>query len=148
MSATIRALTVVSMMGGVVVVVLVAWIVAGHVLKSGRVGSIDDWFHWLAPLVPPLVVIVGIAATNRIRARGHFARGLLTGIVVASGLYLVVPMFYLTTQFDVIAGDGTAFWGLAFMPVVLIWLPLTAVGMLTGAGVVIVLRVKKANEPR
>lgn len=52
------------------------------------------------------------------------------------------------TQFDVIAGDGTAFWGLAFMPVVLIWLPLTAVGMLTGAGVVTVLRVKKANEPR
>src|SRR3990167_3091648 len=148
MSATIRALTVVSMMGGVVVVVLVAWIVAGHVLKSGRVGTNDDWFHWLAPLAPPLVVIVGIAATDRIRARGHFARGCLAGIVVASGLYLVVPMFYLTTQFDVIAGDGTAFWALAFMPVVLIWLPLTAVGMLTGAGVVTVLRVKKANEPR
>jgi hypothetical protein len=68
MSATIRAVTVVSLMGGVVVVVLVAWIVAGHVLESGRVGSIDDWFHWLAPLVPPLVVIVGIAATNRMRA--------------------------------------------------------------------------------
>jgi hypothetical protein len=145
MSATIRAVTVVSLMGGVVVVVLVAWIVAGHVLESGRVGSIDDWFHWLAPLVPPLVVIVGIAATNRMRARGHFAPGLLTGIVVASGLYLVVPMFYLATQFDVIARDGTAFWGLAFMPVVLIWLPLTAVGMLTGAGVVAVLRVRKAK---
>lgn len=146
MSATIRVASVVSMMGGIVVAVAVTVIGAGHVLRSK--GGVDDWPHWLAPLVPPLVVIVGISTLNRIRARGYFARGLLAGVVVASGLYLIVPMFYLATQCELIAGDGTAFWGLVFIPVVIIWLPLTAVGMLTGAGIGAVLRVKKAGEPR
>jgi hypothetical protein len=82
------------------------------------------------------------------RARKHIARGLVTGVVVASGLYLIVPAFYLATQFEVIAGDGTAFWGLVFVPVVIIWLPLTAVGILTGASIGAVVRVKRGNEPR
>jgi hypothetical protein len=144
MSAIIRVASVVSMMGGMVVAVAVAWIAARHVRSS----SSADWLHWLAPLVPSLVLIVGVGAMNRIRARRHVARGLLTGVVVASGLYLIIPMFYLATQFQVIAGDATAFWGLVFVPVVIIWVPLTAVGMLAGASIEAVLRVKKANQPR
>lgn len=133
-------------MSGIVVAVAVAWIGAGHALRSN--GGVDDWLHWLTPLLPPLVVIAGTAAMNRIRACGHLSRGLLTGVVVASGLYLSLPMFYLVTQSEVIAGDGTAFWGLLFLPVVIGWLPLTAVGMLAGAGIGAVLRVRAAIEPR
>jgi hypothetical protein len=134
------------MMGGIGVAVAVAWIGAGYALRSN--GGVDEWFHWLTPLVPPPVVIVGIAAMNRMRARKHIARGLVTGVVVASGLYLIVPAFYLATQFEVIAGNGTAFWGLVFVPVVIIWLPRTAVGILTGASIGAVVRVKRGNEPR
>jgi hypothetical protein len=60
MSATIRVACAVSMMGGIGVAVAVAWIGAGYALRSN--GGVDEWFHWLTPLVPPLVVIVGIAA--------------------------------------------------------------------------------------
>jgi hypothetical protein len=135
-------------MGSVAVMVLVAWIVAGHVRMSGGVGGVGDWFHWLAPLLPPLTVTVGIIATNGIKARRRVTREFLAGIVVTSSLYLVVPLFYLATQFGVIARDATAFWALIFMPVVWIWLPLMVAGMLVGAGVATVLRVKTRNEPR
>jgi len=128
-----QVLARVGAISAVVVLVVLAWIVAGYVLRPGPVGGADDWLLLLSPLIPPIVVIAGGAMANRLRTRARFVRGAIVGIVVVSTLYLAIPLLYLVTQFDAISQDGTAYWGLATIPVFWIWLPAALVGALTGA---------------
>jgi hypothetical protein len=139
MKTIARVLPRIGALGAVVVLVVLFWIVVGFVRRPGPVGGPDDWLILLSPLIPPIVVIAGGTVTNRLRTRSHFVRGAFGGLVVTSTLYLAIPLLYLVTQFDVMSQDGTAYWGLATIPVFWIWLPAAVIGALAGATIAVLI---------
>lgn len=145
MKTIAQVLTRVGAISAVAVLFALAWIVVGYVSRPGPVGGPDDWLLLLSPLIPPIVVIAGGSVANRLRIRAHFVRGAFAGLVVSSTLYLAIPLLYLVTQFDAMSQDGTAYWGLATIPVFWIWLPATLLGALTGA-IIAVLKDNRRQE--
>jgi hypothetical protein len=143
MKTVAQVLQRVGAISAVVVLVVLAWIVAGYVRQPGPVGGPDDWLLLLSPLTPPMVVIAGGTVASRLRTRAHFVRGAFSGLFVTSTLYLAIPLLYLVTQFDAMAQDGTAYWGLATVAVVWIWLPAALVGALAGATIAVLIESRR-----
>ena len=146
MKTVAKVLTRIGAISAVVVLVVHCWIVAGFVRRPGSVGGPDDWLLLLSALIPPIVVIAGGTVANRLRTRALFVRGAFGGLVVASTLYLAIPLLYLVTQFDVMSQDGTAYWGLSTIPVFWIWLPAAVVGALAGATIAVLIENRRREN--
>ncbi|MCI0655634.1 MAG: hypothetical protein L0170_01005, partial [Acidobacteria bacterium] len=68
----------------------------------------DDWLILLLPVFPPLVTIVGWAATRWGSRPGTLMRGFLMGVAGVSSVYILIPAVFLARQYGLISTDGTA----------------------------------------
>jgi len=125
-----------------VVVTGYGWIIANTIRQTGAVGVATDWLLLLTPVVPSIVVIVGVFLLSRNWVPGHLIRWVLTGVLGASVLYLGIPLYFLATRFNLLAQDGTAFWGLAIIPTLYVWLPGALIGAFTGVAISTVIRAR------
>ena len=126
--------------GGAVFVSLIlllclALLIGGHVMKRGSIGGRDDWLIFLLPVFPPVVTILSWAGVRWAPHSRTLIRGCLVGVASASSVYILIPAVYLVWQYRLIAADGTAYWGLLAMPVVWLWLPAAAVAAVGGTTV-------------
>ncbi len=110
-------------------------LVTGYVRRPGTMDGADDWLILLLPVFPPLVTIVGWAATRWGSRPGTLMRGFLMGVAGVSSVYIVIPAVFLARQYGLISTDGTAYWGLLAIPAFWLWLPATAVGAVAGIAI-------------
>jgi len=139
MTLGIRVITGISLTAAMVVLIGYGWIIASTVKPAGP-GSVADWLQLLLPVVPAVVVFAGFFLGSRSWAAEKTFSWVLAGVLGASVLYLGVPLYFLATRFNLLVQDGTAFWGLAFIPTLYVWLPGALIGALTGAAISTVIR--------
>lgn len=110
--------------------------------------SAEDWTIYLTPVVAVLLaLILGLTALLVRRWRSDVGKSVLWGALGACFLFLLLQAVITVPQNSLIEGDGTAFWGLAFIPTVYVGVPLLLIGTLSGfaAGIVASATMKKAS---
>jgi len=123
---------------GLVMFLVVGGIAWGYIRRPNQVANTEDWFMVLLPSVACALAITVSIAMLFPRGRNAAVRGAVHGLFVAMQLLLAILASYLLSQGDVIANDGTAFWGLLFLPTVLIGFPMAVAGIAIGAVVTLV----------
>ena len=126
--------------GGAVFVSLIlllclALVIGGYVMKRGSIGGRDDWLIFLLPVFPPVVTILSWAGVRWVPHPRTLIRGFLVGVASVSSVYILIPAVYLVWQYRLIAADGTAYWGLLAMPAFWLWLPAATVAAVGGTTV-------------
>jgi len=135
MKGGLRVIAGISVTAAMVVVTGYGWIIASAIRQTGAMRVATDWLLQLTPVMPAIVVIVGVFLLSRNWDPGHLFRWVFAGVLVTSVLYLGIPLFYLATRFTLLLQDGTAYWGLAIIPTLYVWLPAAIIGALTGIAI-------------
>jgi len=127
MSLVGRIARVVGVVGNAVVLVTTAGIALRYIRRQGVEVEL------VVPLLPPVVAIVAIlVAVRKAAGSGRIRRGALVGLASGATLYVALSAAYLFGQYEVISRDGTAYWGLVFIPAVWVWPPALVGGTLLG----------------
>jgi hypothetical protein len=132
MQAAGRFVINVALVFSLLMLVALSWVIAGYARQPGGVGGVDDWAILLLPLAPPAVTAALAVVAMRAAPRGLIGSAFLVTCVGASSLYLLIPAAHLLLDYPVVAGDGTAYWGVLAMPAFWLWLPAALVMLLVG----------------
>ena len=125
MNVAVRSGTVGLMLISGLLFCVIATIAIGYVQRQGfEIGVV-------VPLAPPAVTVLLSFVVIRVSLEGVL-RSVVSGLTFGCTLYLAVPIFFLSTNYDLIRGDGTAYWGLLLVPAVWLW-PAVIVGSATVA---------------
>jgi len=120
-----------STLGGVgsgVVLVTTAVIASRYIRRQGLE------VHSVVPILPPVVAIVAILVVVRMRLpTTSIRRGAFVGLASGATLYVALSAVYLLGQYELISRDGTAWWGLMFVPAVWVWPPVVLGSTVLGA---------------
>ena len=128
MSLVSRIAGTVAIVTSGIVLLPTAGIALGYIRRQGL-----ELTHVL-PLLPPVVAIAAVLLAARIppRIRGA-GRGAIVGLAWGATLYVAISAVYLFGQYRLISRDGTAFWGLLFVPAVWVWPPVVLGSIVLGA---------------
>lgn len=108
-------------------------VIATAALRQTARSSFDDRVILVSPFLFLLVYLAISLSTFRInRLDNEWMRGLLWGAFAGGFLFLVIQGVLIVPRYTVIAQDGVAYWGLVFMPTVLLGAPLLVLGCLVG----------------
>ncbi len=94
--------------------------------------SLDDWVVLLLPVVAPLIAAAANVAALRAKRGSPTVRGMLYGFTAGANLLVAILTLYLVLDFQLIAHDGTAHWGMMFLPCLLVGVPAVLLGTLIG----------------
>jgi len=120
MNLAARSVAAVVMLVSGVLFCVIGSIAIGYVQRQGFEVIL------VVPLVPPAVTVFLLLVLTWTRLAGVL-RSVARGLAFGCTLYLAVPIFYLSTNYDLIRRDGTAYWGLLQLSTVYIW-PVALVG--------------------
>jgi hypothetical protein len=119
----------------VILLLSLALVIGGYVMKRGSIVGRGDWLILLLPVFPPVVTILSWAGVRWVPHHRTLIRGFLVGVASASSVYILIPAVQLVWQYRLIAADGTAYWALLAIPSFWLWLPAAAVGAAGGTTV-------------
>lgn len=108
--------------------------------------SLDDRMTLLTPLA---VIITGLFSTLWIFGRRSRTRiAPVTQWLLHSNIHalLMLLAIYLLTQYSLIAHDGTAYWGLMFVPCILFGVPLLIAALIIGGIADIVMSARRRRN--
>lgn len=95
---------------------------------------------------PLAVAVLGLASNIWMLSNPpRISRATRWAVFLGLHVLLVVMAAYLATRYHLIAHDGTAYWGLLFVPCLLIGAPLLSAAILIG-GIVDLFRVKRRRK--
>lgn len=117
----------------IAIAIVNASVIAAAMSNQTDRDGFGDWVILLSPVVALLLCLALAIATlraDRIRSRlgGATARGAFAGCF----LFLLLQMSMVVPRYSLISSDGTAYWGIVFLPVVWLWLPLLLLGAVVG----------------
>jgi len=123
-----RAVGTLAIVGSGIVLLLTVGVALHYVRQGGL-----EW-TLVFPFLPPVVAIVAVLLVARIPPHVDGPRrGAVLGLAASATLYVALSAVYLFGQYRLISRDGTAFWGLVFIPAVWVWPPVLFAGLLLGA---------------
>ena len=111
--------------------------------------SAGDWVILLSPVLVVLTsLVLSVAALLARGSNKVVSRAVLWGAFSACFLFLALQSAITVPRYELIAADGTAFWGLVLLPVVYVGLPLLPFGILIGLGAGVIASVSKNKKRR
>ena len=114
------------------VLVATSIIAFGYWRMPNQVNNIGDWIILLPPVIAPAVSILLAVTFLSHRVINKKANGIFVGALIGNSIYLLIPALQLVFQFNLLAMDGTAYWGVLMMPVIFIGSPLLIIGASIG----------------
>ena len=108
--------------------------------RHGFSGSPGDRLIIASPLVAPVIcILLSLLLYPTPRAVHPVRRGLLWGSFVGANAFLILLAVSVLPRVNLISQDGTAYWGLLFLPGLWIGIPFLSIGTLIGliAGVIV-----------
>jgi len=115
---------------------VIAW---GYIVEHTKIRDFTDWFLLLIPVVLPFVACVISFFVFFLKTQRKVVRGLLFGAFSGANLYVLLQMYTLINNHELIASDGTAYWGFMEMPTFYIGIPaivfMSTIGTLIGYGI-------------
>ena len=94
---------------------------------------LGNWINVLFPVFPPLLsAFICLKLYPDFNGKHPVRRAVLWGVFIGINGVVVIMAFNLFSRHQLITADGTAFWGLLFVPCFWIGLPSVIVGALSG----------------
>jgi hypothetical protein len=115
---------------------VIAW---GYIVKHTKIRDFTDWFLLLIPVVVPFVAFIISCFVFFLKTQHKVVRGMVFGAFSGGNLYVLLQMYTLVNNHELIASDGTAYWGSMEMPTFYIGIPaillMSMIGALIGYGI-------------
>ena len=109
--------------------------------------SLESWIGVLFPVFLPLLsAFISIRLYPDFNGKHPVRRAILWGVFAGINGVVVIMAFNLFSRYQLITADGTAFWGLVFVPCFWIGLPSVIVGALLGWITGLILNRKNKSE--
>jgi hypothetical protein len=115
------------------VLIPTAVITHAYIVRPRQVESFRDWLQVLLPVLPPLAALLSSLLSWRSPSRGLIGRCVVWGAWASCGVYMVLQLWWLTTQFTLISQDGVAHWAWLQLPALYIAFPMLLLGIVIGA---------------
>ncbi len=104
-----------------------------YAASKRTLSNFGDWYIVLVPVIIPLLsAFMCFMLYRDFKGKHPFWRASLWGGFVGGNGFLLVMAFNLFSRYQLILADGTAFWGILFVPCFYIGLPSVFVGALIG----------------
>lgn len=109
---------------------VIAWAALGQATNDGIQ---DPLILFLPILLLATCLALSICMFRLHRVRNPLARAAMLGAFVGGFLFLIVLSSMAVPRYSLIAGDGTAYWGLVFLPSLFLGIPALVLGGVVGA---------------
>lgn len=114
-------------------------VLVGNVLVArsyfGQIGNPVDLLITALPIAFIIVALLTSLAVGTIKPAGTAIEGVLRGAYVASNIVVVFLAWQLWNNSDLLANDGTAYWGLMFLPCFWFGIPILVISVGLGVAV-------------